>query len=119
MEILILVLVTLAIIALVLAVVAAKLVRKPVNSGTAPAAPVMTSPSGTPVTAEPSKTAGAKPAESKVKTSRPTPVPKRTDGEMESFDISVNASKVLWICPACGAENSYGSCCQVCAENRV
>lgn len=118
MSILILILVTLAIIAIVLAVVAMKLIRKPVDLP--PAAPVSGASSGaasgtaspvtdsTPVKREPQKT-----------TPKAAPVPERTDGETETFDISAKASAILWICPACGAENSFGSRCQICAEPHV
>lgn len=119
MAILILVLVTLAIIALVLAVVAMKLIRNPDGTSAAPVSPPpMGSGSGAGETVAP-KPATPKPVTPPAAPAKPKPVPKRSDGEMESFDISVKASKVLWTCPACGAENSYGTRCQICAENRT
>lgn len=107
---LILVLVTLAIIALVLVVVAAKLVKGASKTSAAPTPP----PSFVPVEKAPD------PAPSKPVTQppKPVPVPKRADGETESFDISAKNNHVLWCCPCCGTENSSGSRCMVCAQSR-
>ena len=95
--------VTLAIIAIVLVVVAAKLVKGATKPSAAPSPPTFTPTATTTPTPQPAKA---------------VPVQKRTDGETESFDISPKTHHVLWRCPCCDTENSSGSRCMVCAQSR-
>lgn len=45
-------------------------------------------------------------------------IPPHPDGEYVSFDIAAKKNPSVWICPACGAENTDGTRCQVCGGYR-